>query len=479
MSTVKDITRRSASKAKDAQKLRGLKPKPNPKPNLILCISLLLNSVKPYLKSRRTLSSFIGRLGRLRLKEDPMESSSGIMSTLGLFFFKFLEGKSFMEASIFSMVHDMAMGPGRIEGIEPQAIETLLGPLTRGRLKRLEADSANTGREFNGFAFHNNSHGRAVMVHLNSQDAKDRFLTCTSSIEKDASKHHAPLWVWDARVREWSVDEYEFRFWIAYSTLLMIILALQASSRSDVAVELDLAESRPVWEEAGLAEMASLGSRLFLMGRDLLRSQDKWKEGKGHPRLANTHIYEEIRSFHGIARFYRYLRTLWSKLDFKLLFPTTCHPQIDKQSEITHALIKINDNAYILDMPQSYERSHITWDSNLRENSSKEREPDEDLIGTLEDIQEDKETNDNQALKVAMTRGRLRRLQEEMLQKLGMLKSLKDLISGEFLNPFLAYSHFLLSSPLFLSISSWQVPSLGGLKDQNSRKILRSHHYEP
>ncbi|RDX91104.1 hypothetical protein CR513_26963, partial [Mucuna pruriens] len=66
----------------------------------------------------------------------------------------------------------------------------------------------------------------------------------------------------------------------------MINLELQASSRSDVAVELDLAEmnaprlgplrslgsarqqSRLVWEGVGLTETASPGPRLFLMGRD-------------------------------------------------------------------------------------------------------------------------------------------------------------------------------------------------------------------
>ncbi|RDX78289.1 hypothetical protein CR513_41460, partial [Mucuna pruriens] len=53
----------------------------------------------------RSKISFIRKLRRPRLKEDPRELSSGIKSTLGLFFFKFLEGKRFFDSSILSMVH--------------------------------------------------------------------------------------------------------------------------------------------------------------------------------------------------------------------------------------------------------------------------------------------------------------------------------------------------------------------------------------
>ncbi|RDX60328.1 hypothetical protein CR513_61534, partial [Mucuna pruriens] len=61
---------------------------------------------------------------------------------------------------------------------------------------------------------------------------------------------------------------------------------------------------------------------------------------------------------------------------------------------------KINNNAYILDMPQSYKGNHTfhisdlssfscTLDSNLRSNSFKEGEPDKDIISIQEDMEEE------------------------------------------------------------------------------------------
>ncbi|RDY07776.1 hypothetical protein CR513_08057, partial [Mucuna pruriens] len=47
------------------------------------------------------------------------------------------------------------------------------------------------------------------------------------------------------------------------------------------------------------------------------------------------------------------------------------------------------------------------------------------MTRTKEDIQQDKEAKDTQALRGPMTRGMLKTLQEEVLQKIGMLKSLK------------------------------------------------------
>ncbi|RDY00332.1 hypothetical protein CR513_16498, partial [Mucuna pruriens] len=48
------------------------------------------------------------------------------------------------------------------------------------------------------------------------------------------------------------------------------------------------------------------------------------------------------------------------------------------------------------------------------------------LLPRGDDIQEEKEAKGNQALKGLMARGRLRRLQEEVLQKLGVLRSLEN-----------------------------------------------------
>ncbi|RDX81318.1 hypothetical protein CR513_38007, partial [Mucuna pruriens] len=53
---------------------------------------------------------------------------------------------------------------------------------------------------------------------------------------------------------------------------------------------------------------------------------------------------------------------------------------------------KINDNACILDIPQSYEGNHIFHEI-------KEEEPDENLTSPKEDLQKDKEMKDTQALK--------------------------------------------------------------------------------
>ncbi|RDX95267.1 hypothetical protein CR513_22230, partial [Mucuna pruriens] len=55
------------------------------------------------------------------------------------------------------------------------------------------------------------------------------------------------------------------------------------------------------------------------------------------------------------SKFLNHWRSLWSKLDSKLLFPTTCHSQMDRQIEISRLLIKINEIAYVLYIPQTYE----------------------------------------------------------------------------------------------------------------------------
>ncbi|RDY10149.1 hypothetical protein CR513_05370, partial [Mucuna pruriens] len=112
---------------------------------------------------------------------------------------------------------------------------------------------------------------------------------------------------------------------------------------------------------------------------------EKVKTALGRPAPKSM---RNVKSFHGIPRFYRhfvkkdskflnhYWRTMWGKLDFKLLLPTTYHPQMDGQTEITHMLTKINGVAYIFDIPQTYKGIQ---ESNLRANSFKEMESIKDL----------------------------------------------------------------------------------------------------
>ncbi|RDY06257.1 hypothetical protein CR513_09782, partial [Mucuna pruriens] len=70
-------------------------------------------------------------------------------------------------------------------------------------------------------------------------------------------------------------------------------------------------------------------------------------------------------------------------------------------------LQRINDNAYVLDMPQDYEGSAIfNFDTNL---------------GRHEEHTKDTENLDNKALQGPMTRGRLKRLEKEVQEKMGLL----------------------------------------------------------
>ncbi|RDX71303.1 hypothetical protein CR513_49370, partial [Mucuna pruriens] len=92
------------------------------------------------------------------------------------------------------------------------------------------------------------------------------------------------------------------------------------------------------------------------------------------------------------------------------MFPNLRKPKLLPRGDSPFKIIeKANDNANILNMPQSYEGSHTfhvidlssfssTLDSNLRINSIKEWELDKDLVSTQEDIQEDHEAKDSQAL---------------------------------------------------------------------------------
>ncbi|RDY07692.1 hypothetical protein CR513_08135, partial [Mucuna pruriens] len=91
--------------------------------------------------------------------------------------------------------------------------------------------------------------------------------------------------------------------------------------------------------------------------------------------LVTNLFFREVARLHGLPRtifFDKDSKILWSKLGTKLLFSTVCHPQIDGQTK--------------------------------------------DLVSTLEDIQEEQEAKESQALNGPMTKGRPRRLQEEMLQ---------------------------------------------------------------
>ncbi|RDX94052.1 hypothetical protein CR513_23606, partial [Mucuna pruriens] len=76
------------------------------------------------------------------------------------------------------------------------------------------------------------------------------------------------------------------------------------------------------------------------------------------------------------------------------------------------ALKKINNNAYILDLPQTYEGSNTFHVS--------------DLFSFSEDLKKEQEARDKKTLKGPMTRGRLRKLQEKVLQKMELLRSLEN-----------------------------------------------------
>ena len=44
-------------------------------------------------------------------------------------------------------------------------------------------------------------------------------------------------------------------------------------------------------------------------------------------------------------------KTLWKKLRIKLLFSTTCRPQVDGPFKV---LTKVNDNVYKIDLPREF-----------------------------------------------------------------------------------------------------------------------------
>ncbi|RDX95686.1 hypothetical protein CR513_21766, partial [Mucuna pruriens] len=77
-------------------------------------------------------------------------------------------------------------------------------------------------------------------------------------------------------------------------------------------------------------------------------------------------------------------------------------------------------------MPQTYEGNQ---GPNLRTNSLQEGEFDIILTNLEEEPQaryEEKEKMDTKALQGPMIKGRMRRLQEEVLKKIGLLKSLEE-----------------------------------------------------
>ncbi|RDX82398.1 hypothetical protein CR513_36823, partial [Mucuna pruriens] len=92
-------------------------------------------------------------------------------------------------------------------------------------------------------------------------------------------------------------------------------------------------------------------------------------------------------------------------------------------------LKKINDNAYKLICPKSLVEGEVlhpcvvgTKVANLRSNSLKEEEDDAYVGGHTQGTQEGKDEAATPALKSPMTRGKLKRIQEEVEQKLVMLK---------------------------------------------------------
>ncbi|RDX89819.1 Retrovirus-related Pol polyprotein, partial [Mucuna pruriens] len=111
-------------------------------------------------------------------------------------------------------------------------------------------------------------------------------------------------------------------------------------------------------------------------------------------------------------------RTLWNKLGTKDLYAKKF--KLFPHSDGPFKIIKeIRYNTYILEIPQTYERS--TLDSKLTKIFFKERKPNDDMESLQEDTQE---VEDQQAYTKPMNRGKQRRIQQEVLQKEESLNSL-------------------------------------------------------
>ncbi|CAJ2636512.1 unnamed protein product [Trifolium pratense] len=133
-------------------------------------------------------------------------------------------------------------------------------------------------------------------------------------------------------------------------------------------------------------------------------------------------FFKEVVRIHGLPRsivsdmdskfLSHFWRTLWGKIDTKLLFSTTCHPQTDGQTEVVNrtlstllrksklqprgdgpfqVLARINNNAYKIELPGEYGVSapfnvadltpfDVGDDLNLRSNSLQEGGNDEEII---------------------------------------------------------------------------------------------------
>ncbi|RDY07914.1 hypothetical protein CR513_07914, partial [Mucuna pruriens] len=107
-----------------------------------------------------------------------------------------------------------------------------------------------------------------------------------------------------------------------------------------------------------------------------------------------------------------------------------------------------------------------TLDLNLRINSFKEGEPDKNLVITLEDIEEEQEAKGSQALEGPMARERLRRLQEEVLQKLGVLRSLEAQAQAQSLQ---TWQHYLMLKEFVIHIDHKSLKHLKRKRNLNKR----------
>ncbi|RDY09373.1 hypothetical protein CR513_06259, partial [Mucuna pruriens] len=166
-----------------------------------------------------------------------------------------------------------------------------------------------------------------------------------------------------------------------------------------------------------------------------------------------SHIEKKVEQYANKANKEKHKRVHLRNERFPNLRKSKLLPRGDIPSKV---IKKINDNAYILDMPQSYEGR--TQDSNLKANSFQEKELDESLTSTKEYFPRDKETKDTQTLKGPTTKGRLKRL-EEVFQKIGMLRSLEA-------------SSLSSSTTLY-----FQVPTIRVLGNLWLKEILWSHQY--
>ncbi|RDX81060.1 hypothetical protein CR513_38309, partial [Mucuna pruriens] len=146
------------------------------------------------------------------------------------------------------------------------------------------------------------------------------------------------------------------------------------------------------------------------------------------PRMRRD-IHQEVVRLHGLpktivsnkdSKFLSHLwRTLWNKLDTKLLFSTTCHPLTDCQTKVVNRTLSQLLRCFV-----------GTSTPNLRANSLQEGEHDIDWAQDIRNTQEGMSTIESTTVQGPLTKGRLRRLQEGVQKELSLLKGQGGPIEG-------------------------------------------------